>query len=81
MKNRIATQNPKRMALLHSQDLFGMKNLVTTMIPPPDSIMMEIPVSLQVHCANSVAICLVILVNELLQILFCHCQVKLSIYV
>jgi len=42
MKNRIATRKLNRMFLQHRQDSFGMKNLVTTMILPLDSIMMEI---------------------------------------
>ena len=54
MKNRIATRKLKRMFLQHSQDSFGMKNLVTTTILPLDSIMMEILVSLQIHRVNSV---------------------------
>ena len=54
MTNRTATLNLKKMVVQHSQDLFGMKNLVTTMILPLDSIMMEILVSLQIHRVNSV---------------------------
>ncbi|AQK71802.1 hypothetical protein ZEAMMB73_Zm00001d016847 [Zea mays] len=42
MTNRTTTLNLKTMAAQHSWDLFGMKNLVTTMIPQLDSIMMEL---------------------------------------
>ena len=42
MTNRTTTLNLKTMAAQHSWDLFGMKNLVTTMIPQLDSIMMKL---------------------------------------
>jgi hypothetical protein len=52
MTNRTTTLNLKTMAAQHSWDLFGMKNLVTTMIPQLDSIMMELLVSLSLLHQN-----------------------------
>ena len=54
MTNRTATLNLKKMVTQHSRDLFGMKNLVTTMIPHLDSIMMELLVSMSLLHQNFV---------------------------
>jgi hypothetical protein len=76
MKNRIATRILKKMVLQHSRDLFGMKNLVTTLILPLGSITMEILVSMQI-CYVSFALSLfwnmldIYFGKELLQILCC----------
>ena len=54
MTNRTATLNLKKMVVQHSRDLFGMKNLVTTMILHLDSIMMELLVSMSLLHQNFV---------------------------
>ena len=68
MTNRTATLNLKKMVVQHSRDLFGMKNLVTTMILHLDSTMMELLVSLSLVHQNLLKPRLILLVMLRLRI-------------